>query len=54
MRGEEARAQGFERIERQPVAERVGQGAEDGPILARLAGREIGPVRQLDAAFGIP
>ncbi len=45
--------QGGEGIERQPVAEDVGQRAQDGPILPGIARREGGPVGQLRPALDV-
>ena len=46
-------AQGFQRIERQFVPERIGKSAENRPILAPVAGREIRPIGLLHAALRV-
>src|SRR5260221_9507988 len=50
---DEVAAQLGKRIVRQFAAERVRQGAQDRPVLARVARREDGAARRLDAAFEI-
>ncbi len=42
-----------EGIERQPVAEHVGERAQDGPVLAGVSGREGGPVGHLRPALDV-
>src|SRR3546814_7489915 len=37
----------------QPLADHLGEGAQDGPVLARLARRKSGQTGQLDAALGV-
>src|SRR4249919_2009520 len=42
-----------ERIVGQLVSERIGQRAQNGPVLARIARRKCRTVRHLYAAFGV-
>ena len=53
MRREQRAAQLRQRVVRQPLAEHVGQRAQDRPILARVAGRKRGARRHLHAALGV-
>ena len=51
--GDHRRAELVEAVERQRLADQVGQRAEDGPVLARVARREGGALAALHPALDV-